>query len=173
MLITYKVLEDSWLGGFCAFPCTDLHLLIYDFAIFFLFLKPKSKPDAMRKLELFVWFAALLLGFTACGDEHSKAFQNIEREIKDIEQSIQQTDDCGELDMFSFSILGLKSDVENLQGDETLKEGELEAMNEAVERIEVMWNGKKDSLNCSEPSEDDIELDITGESDEFSDYDIL
>lgn len=127
----------------------------------------------MRKLASLVWVAALFLVLTACGDEHSKAFQTIEKEIKDIEQTIQQTNDCAELDMFSFSILGLKSDVENLQGDETLKEGELEALNEAVDGIEAMWNGKKASLNCPEPSDNDSELDIMGEDEEISDYDIL
>ena len=127
----------------------------------------------MKKLASLVWIAALLIGFTACGDEHSKAFKTIEKEIGDIEQAIQQSNDCGELDMFSFSILGLKSDVENLQGDETLKAGELEALNEAVDHIEALWNGKKASLNCPEPSEYDSELDISGEGEEVSDYDIL
>lgn len=173
LLITYKVLEVSLLGGFCVFQVLFLYLINICFAIFFLFLKPKSKPDAMRKLASLVWLAALLLGFTACGDKHSKAFHVIEKEIKDIEHSIQQTNDCAELDMFSFSILGVKSDVENLLGDETLKAGEIESLNEAVEQIEAIWNGKKASLNCPEPTEDDIELDLTGEGEDLDDLDVL
>ena len=127
----------------------------------------------MRKLTSLFGFAMLLLGFSACGDGHSKAFQTIEKEAKTIEQKIQETNDCEELSLFSFSILGLKSDVENLQTDETVKAGEIDELNGVVDCIEAMWNGKLTILNCQEPTEDDSEIDTSGEGDDFADYNIL
>jgi len=127
----------------------------------------------MRKFASLVLFAALFLGFAACEDEHSKAFQTLEKDINKLEQSIQTTDDCDDLRLFSFSILGLKSDVENLQSDETVKEGEIETLTSALERIEAMWNWKLAALDCQEPTEDDSELDTSGEDDDFTDYNIL
>lgn len=115
----------------------------------------------------------MLSGFFACGDEHSKAFQTLEKDINKLEQSIMETDNCDDLMLFSFSILGLKSDVVNLQGDATVKEGEIEMLNSFVERIEAMWNGKIATLNCQEPTDDDSEINTSGEDDDFTDYDIL
>lgn len=126
----------------------------------------------MRKLASLVLFAAMLVGFLACGDEHSKAFQTLEKDINKLEQSIIETDNCDDLMLFSFGILGLKSDVENLQGNETVKEGEIETLNGLVERIEAMWNEKMVSLNCQEPTDEDSELDTSGEDDD-PDYNIL
>lgn len=114
----------------------------------------------------------MLLGFLACGDEHSKAFQTLEKDVNKLEQSIIETDDCDDLMLYSFSILGLKSDVENLQGDETVKEGEIETLNGLVERVEAMWNEKIASLNCQETTDEDSELDTSGEDDD-PDYNIL
>ena len=127
----------------------------------------------MRKLASLVLFAAMLVGFLACGDEHSKSFQTLEKDINKLEQSIIETDNCDDLMLFSFGILGLKSDVENLQSDETVKEGEIETLTSALERIEAMWNGKLAALDCQEPTEDDSELDTSGEDDDFTDYNIL
>lgn len=126
----------------------------------------------MRKLASLVLFAAMLVGFLACGDEHSKSFQTLEKDINKLEQSIIETDNCDDLMLFSFGILGLKSDVENLQGNETVKEGEIETLNGLVERIEIMWNEKMVSLNCQEPTDEDSELDTSGEDDD-PDYNIL
>ena len=127
----------------------------------------------MRELILLLGFAMLLMGFSACNNGHSKAFQTIEKEAKTIEQKIQETNDCEELRLFSFSILGLKSDVENLRTDGTIKEGEIDELYGVVDCIEAMWNGKLTILNCQEPTEDDSEIDTSGESDDFADYNIL
>lgn len=94
----------------------------------------------MKKLTSLFGLAILLLGLWACGDEHSKAFHDLEKEINEVEQKILETNDCDELSLLSFSILGIMSDVMNLQTDETVKEGEVDELNGMVERIEATWN---------------------------------
>jgi len=116
--------------------------------------------------------AVAMLCLDACGDDHSKAFQALDKEANELQAKIEETNDCDELRLFSFSILGLKGDVENLQTDETVKEGEIDALNETVNRIEALWNGKIATLDCKEPTAEESELDTTAE-DDFTDYDNL
>ena len=126
----------------------------------------------MRKLTSLLLLAVAMLGLNACGDDHSKAFQALDKEANELQAKIEETNDCDDLRLFSFSILGLKGDVENLQTDETVKEGEIDVLNETVDRIEALWNGKIATLDCKEPTTEESELDTTAE-DDFTDDDIL
>ncbi len=126
----------------------------------------------MRKIISLLLLAVAMIGLYGCGDDHSKAFQALDKEANELQAKIEETTDCDELRLFSFSILGLKGDVENLQTDETVKEGEIDALKETVDRIEALWNGKIASLDCKEPTTEESELDTTAE-DDFTEYDIL
>ena len=126
----------------------------------------------MKKLASLLFLAVAIVGLCACGDGHSKAFQALDKETSELERKIEETNDCDELRLFSFSILGLKGDVENLQTDETVQEAEIETLNEALDHIEALWNGKIAALDCKEPTDEDNELDTSGE-DDFNEYDIL
>ena len=126
----------------------------------------------MRKIISLLLLAVAMLCLDACGDDHSKAFQALDKEANELQAKIEETNDCDELSLFSFRILGLKGDVENLQTDETVKEGEIDALNETVNRIEALWNGKIATLDCKEPTAEESELDTTAE-DDFTDYDNL
>ena len=126
----------------------------------------------MRKIASLFLLLALFSVFYGCGSKHSKAFLNLEKEANELERQIQEAVDCDDLMLFSFSILGLKSDVENLIGDETIKEGELETLYDMTASIEATLEGKIAALNCEEPTDDSSEIDTTGE-DDYVDYNIL
>jgi len=126
----------------------------------------------MRKLASLLFLAAAMMCLHACGDDHSKTFQTMEKQVNELQAKIEETNDCDELRLFSFSILGLKGDVENLQTDETVSEDEIKTLKAAADSIEAFWNKKIVSMDCKEPTEEESELDTTAE-DDFTDYDIL
>ena len=70
----------------------------------------------------------------------------MEKKVSDLVQKIQETDDCDELQLMSFSILGLMTDVENLQQDENVKEADITAMNDMINGLEATLNGKITAL---------------------------
>lgn len=126
----------------------------------------------MRKTIQSLIVALALLCFVSCGDDHSKAYRIKEKEANELQKKIEETSDCDDLRLFSFSILGLQGDVENLKDDELLKDGEIEALKDMVSRIESFWNNKINTMDCKEPTDEESELDTTAE-DDFTDYDII
>ena len=87
----------------------------------------------------------------------------MEKKVSDLVQKIQETDDCDELQLMSFSILGLMTDVENLQQDENVKEADITAMNDMINGLEATLNGKITALGCNQAPADGEEIDIFGE----------
>ena len=108
----------------------------------------------------------------SCGNRHSKAFENMRKEMASIESQIEATNDCDELQMQSFSILGLRSDLENLQQEVAATEEETVALNDMIDQLEASWNGKLMSLGCKQLDEEESEIDTSGDGD-AADYDNL
>jgi hypothetical protein len=96
----------------------------------------------------------------------------MEEEVKSIEKEISGIEDCDELQMLNFAIMGLRSDLENLEQGGEIPETELEQLTEMVVGLEAMWNGKWAVLDCEEKMGND-ELDTSGEEAGYEDYDIL
>ena len=95
----------------------------------------------------------------------------MEEEVKSIEEKIGGIEDCDELQMLNFAIMGLRSDMENLEQGGEIPETELSQLNDMVDGLEATWNGKWAALDCEETMGDD-ELDTSGEGDGYGDYDI-
>ena len=119
-------------------------------------------------LSLVLTFALLM--FYSCGKRHSKAYQALMHEVSDVEKIIQETEDCDELQMLNFSILGLHSDLENLQQDEAVSEDEVSELTDKVDAIEAAWAGKMGSLGCNQQDMDYDELDASGEDDSYPSF---
>ena len=126
----------------------------------------------MRKNALLFLLVVTFLGFYSCHDTHSEAYRNMEKNVQEIEQKILDTDDCDELQLFSFSILGLKSDMENLQQDESVSEAEWAKLSEMVTDVEASLNGKVAALGCTQSTDDESEINTSGEE-EYVDFNIL
>ena len=119
----------------------------------------------MKRLT-FVLLTALLFVHYSCSEQPSKAVQALEKGIKDIEAQIQKTDDCDDLQLLTFSILGLRTDLEKIQQQENLAEEQSLALTETIDQLDASLTGKYVSLDCSQTIEDKSEIDTYGEGED-------
>ena len=124
----------------------------------------------MNRLSFIVMLAlALCLG--SCGNTTSKQFKDMEAEITAIETQIDELTDCDDLQMLNFSLLGLRSDLDNMIQSAEIPDAEITQLDEMLTRVEAFWNGKWAALECDQAINND-EMDTSGEED-YQDYDIL
>lgn len=123
----------------------------------------------MKKLVI-LSLTALMIVFCSCSDHPSKAFQTMQKSIKDVEAQILETNECDDLQLFTFSVLGLRTDLEKLQEGEDLKEGEMLELINLVDQLDASLTGKYVALNCDQNNSEEIEIEAFGE-DEYEDYD--
>ena len=136
---------------------------------FCVILEPKTR-QAMNRLSIIVMLAlALCLG--SCGNTTSKQFKDMEAEITAIETQIDELTDCDDLQMLNFSLLGLRSDLDNMIQSAEIPDAEITQLDEMLTRVEAFWNGKWSALECDQAINND-EMDTSGEED-YQDYDIL
>jgi len=114
----------------------------------------------------------MALAICSCGDSASKQFRAIEEEVKSIENKINEINDCDELQMMNFGILGLRSDMDNYRIDSEMTETEISQLDEMIDQLEATWNGKWALLDC-EQKMNNGELDTSGEEAGDFDYNIL
>ena len=127
----------------------------------------------MHKLSIITILTALALCVCACGDKTSKQFKAMEEEVKTVENQINAIEDCDDLQMSNFSILGLRSDLDNLTQAGEIPDEEINKLDEMLTRLEATCNGKWSTLDCDQVINDD-EMDTSGEDDgEYQDYDVL
>ena len=97
----------------------------------------------------------------------------MEEEVKIVENQINTAEDCDDLQMTNFGILGLRSDLDNLIQAAEIPDEEINKLDEMLTGLEAAWNGKWASLNCDQIINED-EMDTSGEEDDgYQDYDIL
>ena len=100
----------------------------------------------------------------SCGNRVSKSFKVIEAEVVSIENQINATNDCDDLQMLNFGILGLRSDLDNLVRAAEIPETEINQLDDMLTRLEATWNGKWAALDCDRVIAED-EMDTSGEED--------
>ena len=101
----------------------------------------------------------------SCGNGHSKVYESLTKEAALIEGQMQETTTCDDLQMLSFSILGLRSDLENACLDQSVSEAEADELTKEAMRLESVWMDKSASLGCS--SQDEAEELVTSEVDDY------
>ena len=79
----------------------------------------------MKIASFFVILTAFVLGLYSCGEQPSKQYKAMEQEVKSIEEKISGIYDCDELQMLNFAIMGLRSDLENLEQAKEIPDTEL------------------------------------------------
>lgn len=127
----------------------------------------------MNRLSIITMLTALVLGVCACGDKTSKQFKAMEEEVKTVESQINASEDCDDLQMSNFSILGLRSDLDNLIQAAEIPDEEINKLDELLTGLEATWGGKWASLGCDQIINDQ-EMDTSGEEDgEYQDYNVL
>jgi hypothetical protein len=123
----------------------------------------------MRKIA-FLFIASFLLSMAySCQNKHSKAYSGLEKEIAAVEGQILEIDNCDDLQMLSFSILGLRSDLENACREQAVSEVEADELTKAVAHLDSVWQGKSSTLGCEAYFEAADEL-VTSEDDEYENY---
>lgn len=138
---------------------------------FCVFLKPKNTRRTMNRLSIIVMLAmALCLG--SCGNTTSKQFKAMEEEITAVENQINELTNCDDLQMLNFSILGLRSDLDNMIQSAEIPDTEINQLDEMLTSVEASWNGKWAALECDQIITED-EMDTAGEEDDYQDYNIL
>jgi hypothetical protein len=118
----------------------------------------------MKRLSIIAVLAALALCVCSCGNKVSKQFKAMEQEVLTIENEINTTSDCDDLQMLNFGIMGLRSDLDNLLQSAAIPDGEITQLDEMLTRLEATWNGKWSTLECDQNLSDD-EMDTSGEED--------
>ena len=120
----------------------------------------------MKRL-LFLSLTVLLLGICSCGEKTSKAVQALEKDIKGVEAKIQETDNCDDLQLLTFSILGLRTDLEKIQQTEDLNEAEVLSLTDAIDQLDASLTGKYVALDCNQNA-GEVEIETFGD-DEYED----
>lgn len=120
---------------------------------------------AMGRIAAFFVLTFSLLGLCSCQNGHSKEYRAMEQEVGDLQLKVQETEDCDELQMLSFSILGLRSDLDNLQQETTVTEAEIGALGDLVDGLDAAWRGKVTALECNQYQAAEEEYDTSGEED--------
>lgn len=150
--------------------------LFMDWAIsrfFCLSLKPENKINPMKKLSIIALLTALMFCLASCGEKNSKQFKAMEEEILSIDDKISTIEDCDELQMLNFSILGLRSDLDNLIQSAEIPDVEINQLDEMLTSLEAEWNGKWSALECDQTLMEEP-MDTSGEEEgEYQDYDIF
>ena len=118
----------------------------------------------MNRLSIFAIVTALMLCLCSCGNGTSKQYKAMEQEVLSIENEINTTSDCDDLQMLNFGILGLRSDLDNLVQSAAIPDDEISQLDEMLTRLEAAWNGKWATLECEQNLSDD-EMDTSGEED--------
>jgi len=124
----------------------------------------------MKRLTLFL-LTLLLIVLYSCGEQPSQAVQAMEKNLKEVETKIQETDVCDDLQLLTFSVLGLRTDLEKLQQDETVKEADIIRLTDAIDRLDASLTGKYAALDCNNTVGEE-EIDTFGD-DEYEDYNVL
>ncbi|MBR5911507.1 MAG: hypothetical protein IKZ55_05950 [Bacteroidales bacterium] len=123
----------------------------------------------MKRLLICMVITSMISVLCSCSTSHTKAFRTMQQEMTDLEKTINATEDCDDLQMLSFSILGLRSDLTNLvQDDASLKESEADELMQMIERTEQLWMGRRQTLGCSQTEIEGDELDTSGEEDGYN-----
>lgn len=115
-------------------------------------------------MKSFALILPMAWAICSCNNGPSKPFQMLEEEAKEIEIKISQTKDCDDLQMLHFGILGLRSDFDNLNLIEEIKESEIEQLKEILDNLDASWKNKWTIVGCDQQNDDD-ELDTSGEED--------
>ena len=89
----------------------------------------------------------------------------MEKKVGELSQKIQETDDCDELQLLGISILGLMSDLENMQQDKEIEEKEIAALSDMIVGLEASLNGRITAYGCNQSPADGEEIDVFGEDD--------
>ncbi|MCR5657733.1 MAG: hypothetical protein K6G25_00235 [Bacteroidales bacterium] len=127
----------------------------------------------MNRISIIVMLTALMLWICSCGNRTSKQFMAMEEEVLSIENQINTTSDCDDLQMLNFGILGLRSDLDNLIQAAEIPDEEINKLDEMLTRVEATWNGKWSTLECEQVISED-EMDTSGEEDgEYQEYGVL
>ena len=116
----------------------------------------------MKRLSIIAVLAALTLCVCSCGNKVSKQFKAMEEEIANVENKINTAEDCDDIQMSNFGIMGLRSDLENLIQGAVIPDEEIAKLDEMLTQLEATWNGKNVALECDQMVNDD-EMDTSGE----------
>ena len=124
----------------------------------------------MNRLSI-IAMLAFVLCLGSCGNSTSKQFKAMEEEIATIETQINELTDCDDMQMLNFSIMGLRSDLDNMIQSAEIPDAEINQLDEMLTSIEAAWGGKWATIECDQ-NVTDGEMDTAGEED-YQDYDIL
>ena len=131
-------------------------------SIIFIIFEAQNTKLPMKRISILAMLAALTLCLWSCENPESKQYKAMEEEVSAIETKINDITDCDELQMMNFSILGLRSDVDNYRQDSEMTDEEIEQLNGMIDQLVASWNGKWAALDC-EPNVNGEELDTSGE----------
>lgn len=126
----------------------------------------------MKRRSIVATLVALAFVMCSCGNSVSSQFKAMEEEVSSIENQINETTDCDDLQMLNFSILGLRSDLDNLIQAAEIPDEEINKLDEMLTGLEATWGGKWATLECEQAFSNDG-MDTSGEEDEYQDYNVL
>ena len=124
----------------------------------------------MKKTYVLVFVIAVFSMLYACRNGHSKVYSNLEKEATTIEGQIMETEDCDDLQMLSFSIMGFRSDFENARDELTVTENEALSLDAMANHLESVWHGKSFTMGCDTLTETSEELDTAEDDDTYEIY---
>lgn len=127
--------------------------------------------NTFSSLLVFLLFVSMFFAMDSCAERHSGKFLQMESDIQSFQQQLADTDDCDELQMLYFGILGLRTDLSMPEEEGGLTDSEFEVISNEISELEVMLNTKTQQLECyKEANSDDLD---TSEEEYFDGYNVL
>lgn len=118
----------------------------------------------MKRLSIIAVLTFFALCFCSCGEHASKQFKAMEEEVLSIENQVNTITNCDDLQMLNFSILGLRTDLDNLIQSAAIPDKEISQLDEMLTSLEATWSGKWSAIDCDQIISDD-QMDTSGEED--------
>lgn len=125
----------------------------------------------MKRLSFFCFITICTSIICVCCDGRSKTYIRLEKDVSEIATAIQSTDNCDDLQMLSFSILGFRSDLydvrrnDKLSSKEKLTDEEFKTLENVADQLDKAWADRSDTLGCHDAWDDSGELRTSDEDD--------
>lgn len=113
----------------------------------------------MKKVFLITSLFAMMIGMAACGggNKHSKAYNEAEKILKQVIESVDKAKTCDDLDMAAFGVIGIIA----VEGIDELSDAEAKELTKYTDQIDESIDAKKASLGCEDEPffDEDMPLD--------------
>ena len=97
----------------------------------------------MKKVFIVLIMSVIMIGMAACGEKHSKAFNEAKAVLDNITENVNKAATCDEIDALT------EQRHLNIEGIEAISQEEKDALAKLTEAVDKALDAKKNELDCN------------------------